>query len=180
MKLLKQIYYKVPSVHADLLSYSLLKYAFYVCMYVCMYVCERFTRAVLTSKWFNICIRRVMSSSQPFFLLSPGSIQAARSCAHWQRRYRSGASRRRCPAVNFLLRSLGSLGCRILSTEPREGLLLLAPGTKNDASVPKRRCRDVGASGVAAWLAAGAEREVCRGRGPRPKLTDAAKHPSEA
>ena len=76
----------------------------------------------------------------------------------------------------------------ILSTEPRKGLLLLAPGTKDDASVPKRRCRDFGASGVAAyivaaWLAAGGEsdkREVCREMGTRPKMTDAAKHPSEA
>ena len=75
-----------------------------------------------------------------------------------------------------------------MSTEPRKGLLLLAPGTKNDASVPKRRCRNFGPIGVAAyivasWLAAEGEsgkREVCRGRGTRPKLTDAAKDLSEA
>ena len=100
------------------------------------------------------------------------AVQTARSCAHWQRRNRSGASRRGCPAVGFLLRYLGSLVCLILSAQPRKGLLLLAPETKNNASVPKRRCRDFGASGVAAyivatWLAAGGKsgkREVCRGR----------------
>ena len=72
----------------------------------------------------------------------------------------------------FLASTLGSLGCRILSTDSKEGLLLLAPGTKNDVSVYKRRCRDFEASGVAAYivaalLAAGGEsgkREVCRGR----------------
>ena len=66
--------------------------------------------------------------------------------------------------------------------------MLLAPGTKNYESVPKQRYRDFVASGVAAylvaaWLAAGVEsgkREVCRGRGTRPKLMNAAKHPSEA
>ena len=69
----------------------------------------------------------------------------------------SGVSRRRCTEVGFLLRSLGSLGslgCRILSTEPREGILLLASGTKNDASVPKQICWDFGASGVAAYIVA--------------------------
>ena len=75
-----------------------------------------------------------------------------------------------------------------MSTEPKKDLLSLAPGTKDDASVPKRRFRDFGASGVAAyivaaWLAAGVEsgkREVCRGRGTRPKLTGATKPSSEA
>ena len=56
---------------------------------------------------------------------------------------------------------------------------MLALGTKNDASVTKQRCRDFGASGVAAYImAAGDEsgkREVCRGIGTRPKQTDAAK-----
>ena len=41
-----------------------------------------------------------------------------------------------------------------LSTEPRDDLLLLAPGTKNDASVPKRSGRDFGASGVRAYIVA--------------------------
>ena len=67
-----------------------------------------------------------------------------------------------------MLRSLGSRECRILSTEPKEGLLLLAPETKSDASVFLRRYQDYGATGVAAyimaaWLAAGvrAARERC-------------------
>ena len=90
-------------------------------------------------------------------------------------------------SIGFLLRSLGSLRCRILATEPREGILLLATETKNDGRVPKRRCQGFGASGVAAyivaaWLAAGGDsgkKEVCKGRETRLKLTDA-RHPSEA
>ena len=41
--------------------------------------------------------------------------------------------------------------------------MLLAPGTKNDASVPKQRCRDFGAFGVAAYIMAAwlAARERC-------------------
>ena len=66
--------------------------------------------------------------------------------------------------------------------------MLIALATKNDANVPKQKGRDFGASGkaayiVAAWLAAGAKsgkREVCKGIGTRPKLTDAAKYPLEA
>ena len=82
------------------------------------------------------------------------AVEAVRSCAHWQRRYRSGAIRRRCLAVGFLLRSLRSLESCILSAELSKGLLLLALGTKNDASLPKRRCRDFGTFGVAAYIVA--------------------------
>ena len=71
------------------------------------------------------------------------------------------------------------------STGPRP--IPLLPMCTIDASVLKRGCWEFGASNVAAyivaaWLAAGGEsgkREVCRGRGTRLKLTDAAKHPSE-
>ena len=50
-----------------------------------------------------------------------------------------------------------------LVNRAREGLMLLASSTKNDASVPKRRWRGFGAYIVAAWLAAGvrAARERC-------------------
>ena len=66
--------------------------------------------------------------------------------------------------------------------------MLLAPETKNDASVSKRRCRDYGAFGVAAfivvdWLADGGDsskKAVCRGKVTRPKMTNAAKRPLEA
>ena len=75
----------------------------------------------------------------------------------------------------------------ILSTEPRKGFLLLAPGTKDDASVPERKFRTCGASGVAAYIVAARmaagdksdKKEVCRGRGTRPKLMGAVKHPAE-
>ena len=42
----------------------------------------------------------------------------------------------------------------ILSTEPRKGFLLLAPGTRDDASVPERKFRTCGASGAAAYIVA--------------------------
>ena len=74
-----------------------------------------------------------------------------------------------------------------LVNRAQEGFLLLAPETKDDASVPERKFRTCGASGVAAyivaaWMAAGDKsdkKEVCRGRGTRPKLMGAVKHPAE-
>ena len=108
-----------------------------------------------------------------FSLLSPGSImqraleavQVARFCTHWQRRYRSGASRRRCPAVGFLLRSLGCLSCQ------------QSPGRVTCCLHREQRMTRAFLSGdagtlwlpvyiVAAWLAAGGEsgkRAMCRG-----------------
>ena len=73
-----------------------------------------------------------------------------------------------------------------LVNRAQTGSLIAYTGTNIDASVLERRCREFGASTVvayivASWLAAGDEsgkREVCRGRGTRLKLTDAAKYPS--
>ena len=66
------------------------------------------------------------------------------------------------------------------------GSLVAWTRNKENRGVPKRRCRDYEASGVAtyieaAWLAAGGgsgKREMCREKGTHLKLTDAAKHPS--
>ena len=119
--------------------------------------------AVLPPKWLNFgsFLLRYSSTYSRQGPLSGAlkTVQAARSYAHRHRRYRSGASR---PAVSSG-RFLASIPwMSFLSTEPREGLVLLAPETKEITSVSKRRCWDFESSGVvkyivAAWLTAGGE-----------------------
>ena len=157
-----------------------------------MYVCERFTRAFLPPKWLNLRMRRAFSTflstlariqqAVRAICAALKAVQAARSCAHWQMMYRSGPSRRRYPAVGFLLRPLGSFGHGILSTELRNGLLLLASKQRMTRAY---LCVDAGTSGRPAWrrtswrlrwrLGWRSNREVCKERVTRPKLTDAAK-----
>ena len=120
-------------------------------------------------------MRRVIFPSH-FSLLSP--LSTAFSGVRYKRHFALYACAQECATRTFLCtgiygKDIGPVDRVVqrlfscfdpldvyLVNRDQEGLLLLALGTKNDASLPKRRCQDIGASGVAvyivaAWLATG-------------------------
>ena len=152
MIMVNEIYHTLQWV----VNISSICFKLHIIAIIIMYICERFTRAKVAqlppaSGLFLLLYISLYSRQGPAsgaaISAALKAVQAARYCAHWQRRYRSGASRRRCPVVGFLFRFLGSLDV-VYCNRAQEFFLLLAPKTKNDQSVPKRRCR---ASGHPAW-----------------------------
>ena len=104
MIMVNEIYHTLQWV----VNISSICFKLHIIAIIIMYICERFTQAVLPPKWLNFRLRRVYFSFSTFLstlarvqqaarAISAAlkAVQAARSCAQWQRRYRSGASRRR-------------------------------------------------------------------------------------